>query len=45
MKKHEIDHAIKNCKKNCFEEDRKVMLDESVMRIKGVIFYIYDLIF
>lgn len=45
MKKHEIDNAIKQCKKNCFEEDKKVMLDESVMRAKGGIFYIYDLIF
>lgn len=45
MKKHEIDNAIKHCKKNCFEEDKKVMLDESIMRAKGGIFYIYDLIF
>lgn len=45
MKKHEIDDAIKHCKKNCFEEDRKVMLDESIMRMRGGIFYIYDLIF
>lgn len=45
MRKHEIDNAIRCCKKNCFEEDRRVMLDESIMRIKGGIFYIYDLIF
>lgn len=38
MKKHEIDNAIKQCKKNCFEEDQKVMLDESVMRARGGIF-------
>lgn len=45
MKKHEIDNAIKHSRKNCFEEDKRVMLDESVMRAKGGIFYIYDLIF
>lgn len=45
MKKHECNVIVKNSKKYCFEEDKKVMLDESIMRMKGGIFYIYDLIF
>lgn len=45
MRKDEIDMAIKSCKNHYFKEDKKVMIDESVMRIKGGIFYIYDLIF
>lgn len=36
---------IKRCVEDYFLEDRIVMLDESLMRIKGVIFYIYDLIY
>lgn len=45
MREHEIKMVAKECIKNYFKEDRIVMLDESVMRIKGGIFYIYDLIF
>lgn len=45
MVEHEINKVAKDCTKNYFKEDKKVMLDESLMRIKGFIFYIYDLIF
>lgn len=45
MKKHECNVIVKNSKKYCFEEDKKVMLDESIMRMKSGISYIYDLIF
>lgn len=45
MREHEINKAIKECIKNYFKEDKTVMIDESLMRIKGFIFYIYDLIF
>lgn len=36
---------IQRCVEDYFLEDKIVMLDESLMRIKGVIFYIYDLIY
>ena len=45
MREYEISKAAKHCVKDYFEQDKKVMIDESVMRIKGFIFYIYDLIF
>lgn len=45
MREHEINKATKECIKNYFKTDKTVMLDESLMRIKGFIFYIYDLIF
>ena len=36
---------IQRCVEEYFLEDKIVMLDESLMRIKGVMFYIYDLIY
>ena len=36
---------IRQSVENYFLEDRIVMLDESLMRIKGVMFFIYDLIY
>ena len=36
---------IQQCVENYFLEDKIVMLDESLMRIKGIMFYIYDLIY
>lgn len=45
MRQHEINNVVKECVNNYFNEDQKVMIDESLMRIKGFIFYIYDLIF
>lgn len=45
MREHEINKATKDCIKNYFKADKRVMIDESLMRIKGFIFYIYDLIF
>lgn len=45
MKHDEIRKAVNECIKNYFKEDLEVLLDESVLRLKGGIFYIYDLIF
>ena len=45
MREHEINKVTKECVKNYFQGDKKVMIDESLMRIKGFILYIYDLIF
>ena len=45
MRHDEIEKAVNICIRNYFEEDLEVLLDESILRIKGGIFYIYDLIF
>ena len=45
MREHEIEIAAKACIEGCFEADTKVMIDESIMRIESIMFYIYDLIY
>ena len=45
MRKCEIEMAAKECVEKCFDEDKMVMIDISIMRIKGIMFYIYDLIY
>lgn len=45
LREHELKTAAKECLENYFEEDRKIMIDESIMRIKSIMFYIYDLIY
>ena len=45
MRQYEIEMAVEECIKNYFKEDVEVLLDESILRLKGGIFYIYDLIF
>lgn len=45
MREYEMEIAVKECIQRCFKEDTKVMIDESIMRIEGIMFYIYDLIY
>lgn len=45
VKEQEIRKAAKECIRTCFEEDTEVMLDESIFRIKSIMFYIYDLVY
>ena len=42
---NENQKAAKQCVRDYFLEDKIVMLDESIMRIRGIMFYIKDLIF
>ena len=43
--KEELKQLKKQSTENYFKEDKIVMLDESLMRIKSIMFYLYDLIF
>lgn len=45
MTEYEMRKAAKECIQKCFEKDTEVMIDESIMRIKSVMFYVYDLIY
>lgn len=42
---NENQKAAKQCVRDYFLEDKIVMIDESIMRIRGIMFYIYDLIY
>jgi len=41
----ENEKEVKRCLKTCYKEDKKIMLDESMFRIKGIMLYVYDLIY
>lgn len=45
MTEYETRKAAKECIQKCFEKDTEVMIDESIMRIRSVMFYVYDLIY
>lgn len=45
MQESEREKEVKRCLKLCYREDKQIMIDESMMRIHGIIQYIYDLIF
>lgn len=42
---NEKEREIKRCLKTCYKEDKRIMFDESMLRIKGITLYIYDLIY
>lgn len=42
---NENQKAAKQCIRDYFSEDKIVMIDESLMRVRGIMFYIKDLIF
>lgn len=42
---NEKEREIKRCLKTCYKEDKRIMFDESMFRIKGITLYIYDLIY
>ena len=44
-KENEKQREVKRCLKSCYREDKKIMLDESMLRIKEITLYIYDLIY
>lgn len=45
MSENEKEREIKRCLNTCYKEDKKIMFDESMFRIKGITLYIYDLIY